>query len=385
MTQAKPAPPAKPPSGGAGENKTLRNAVVIIAVVAAGAALLWLQPILTPLALAIFLLVMIESFGRFLKRRIKVLPGWAAIVLALVISAGLFVGSTWIVASNFASFARQVETYIPRIDAIIAQVYGLFGAPDVPTVEGLFGEFDARRYFGAAAQGLQDVGAVTAFISLVLIYLAFLTASRVGFQRKITRLFPEPENRKSALEIFEQVRLGVERYLWVQTVTGFIIAATSYVVMAMVGMDNAFFWAFTIFVAGYIPILGPLVGGLIPPIFALVQFEGYFEPAVLFVALNAINIVVGNVIQPRMQGDSLNLDPVTLLLALAFWGAIWGVAGMFLSTPLTVLTMVMLAQFKGSRWIAVLMSADGDPLGIHAAERRKQRQEAKKAPLRKKK
>jgi AI-2 transport protein TqsA len=62
-----------------------------------------------------------------------------------------------------------------------------------------------------------------------------------------------------------------------------------------------------------------------------------------------------------MQGRSLNIDPIVVLLALAFWGAIWGIAGMFLSTPLTVMAMVILAQFEGTRWVAVLLSADGDP------------------------
>jgi len=73
---------------------------------------------------------------------------------------------------------------------------------------------------------------------------------------------------------------------------------------------------------------------------------------------------------PRMQGRSLNIDPVMILLSLAFWGAVWGVTGMFLSTPLTILVMVVLAQFDGSRWIAVLLSADGDPhsLGATAAK-----------------
>jgi AI-2 transport protein TqsA len=62
-----------------------------------------------------------------------------------------------------------------------------------------------------------------------------------------------------------------------------------------------------------------------------------------------------------MQGRSLNLDPVMILLSLAFWSGIWGLTGAFLSTPLTVMAMVILAQFDGSRWIAVILSADGDP------------------------
>jgi predicted PurR-regulated permease PerM len=74
-----------------------------------------------------------------------------------------------------------------------------------------------------------------------------------------------------------------------------------------------------------------------------------------------VTFVVGNILLPRMQGDSLNMDPLIVLLSLAFWGALWGLTGMFLSTPLTVLAMVVLAQFEGSRWIAILLSADGDP------------------------
>ena len=177
------------------------------------------------------------------------------------------------------------------------------------------------------------------------------------------RLLPQKAERAVALEVFQRIRNGVEQYLLIQTVTGFIIAAASWGVMAMVGLDNAFFWAFLIFVAGYIPVIGGAVGVLVPPIFALIQFPTFGPAIILFAALNVINFIVANVILPRMQGQSLNLDPVVVLLALAFWGAIWGVAGMFLSTPLTVMAMVILAQFKGTEWIAILLSGDGDPLG----------------------
>jgi AI-2 transport protein TqsA len=76
------------------------------------------------------------------------------------------------------------------------------------------------------------------------------------------------------------------------------------------------------------------------------------------------------VIQPRMQGDSLNMDPVVVLLALAFWSLVWGLPGAFLSTPLAVMTMVILAQFEGGRLIAILLSADGDPLGADETQAR---------------
>ena len=91
------------------------------------------------------------------------------------------------------------------------------------------------------------------------------------------------------------------------------------------------------------------------------QFDGYGRAIILLILLQTIGVVIGNVVYPRMQGRSLNIDAVIVLLSLGFWSAIWGVTGAFLSTPLTVMAMVILAQFEGTRWIAVILSADGDP------------------------
>ena len=131
--------------------------------------------------------------------------------------------------------------------------------------------------------------------------------------------------------------------------------------MWLMGVENAVFWAFLIFIASYIPVIGGAVGILAPPVFALIQFESFWPAIILLGVLQAIQFVVGNIILPRMQGDSLNMDPIVVLLSLALWGLIWGMTGMFLSTPLTVMVMVILAQFDGTRWLAVLLSADGQP------------------------
>lgn len=342
------------------ESVAMRNAMVGIAVVAAGATLYWLRGILTPLALAIFLLVMIDSFVRVLKKKAPMLPAWAPLTIALVVWVGFFLLTAFIIGDNATSFIGQVTDYAPRLDDLIVRISSAVGLETPPSVQKLIAQLNLSGRVGPFLQGLQNFASNAAF---VLIYLGFLIASRAGFQKKIVRLFPQKAERADALEVFQRIRYGVERYLWIQTVTGFIIAAASWAVMAMVGLDNAFFWAFLIFVAGYIPVIGGAVGVLVPPVFALIQFPDFGPAIILFAALNVINFIVGNVILPRMQGESLNLDPVVVLLALAFWGAIWGVAGMFLSTPLTVMAMVILAQFKGTEWIAILLSGNGDPLG----------------------
>jgi predicted PurR-regulated permease PerM len=234
----------------------------------------------------------------------------------------------------------------------------MVGVDVPPTIDQLFAQLNPTRYLSDVAKGLQGFASNAVF---VLIYLGFILASRRGFERKIVGLFPQREERQESIEAFIRIRDGVEQYLWVQTVTGLMIAVGSWIVMAVVGLDNAVFWAFLIFIASYIPVVGGLVGVLAPPIFALVEFDGFWPAIILLAVLQTIQFVVGNVVQPRMQGRSLNMDPVAVLLALAFWGKVWGLAGMFLSTPLTVMTMVILAQFEGSRWVAVLLSADGEP------------------------
>lgn len=340
---------------------TSRNALVLLAVIAGGGALFWMRDILTPLALAVFLAVMIDSFARVLTARAPGFPKRLTLPTAIVLSILLFGLAVWVVVENSAGFVDQLRQYGPRLNGVIAKIAHALGLRIAPTVGDLIGQFNPTRYLGAAAQSLQNFAASAV---LVLIYLGFILASRRGFTRKIVAMFPHHVERARAMVLFHRIRDGIEQYLWIQTVTGLMIAVAAWAVMALLRLDNALFWAFLIFLASYIPILGGAVGCILPPLFALVQFPDSFWPAIiLFCALEAIYFVVGNIVLPRMQSDSLNMDPTVVLLSLALWGALWGVPGMFLSTPLTVAVMVILAQFDSSRWIAILLSEDGDPQG----------------------
>lgn len=338
-----------------------RNALVLIAVVVSAAALVWLADILTPLAMAIFLMIVIDGVKRAIEERTPLPRRWAGIA-SLIVVVLIFAGSIAIIVNGTAGFfgeASGVATNIgPRIDQIIADAYALAHIPSPPKAQDLINGIDIRGYLASAAVQAQGVVSGAFF---VLVYLGFLLASQGGFRRKLVAMFPEQGQRKEAAEVFERVRGGVEGYIWVQSVTGVMICAAAWVLMKAVGLQNAEFWTFVIFIVGFIPVLGGAVGGLAPPLFALVQFESYWPAAILLIGLQVILFIVGNMVQPRMQGDNQNIDPVAVLLSLALFGKMWGVVGMFLSTPLAVMAMAILAEFKGSRWMAVLLSGDGQP------------------------
>jgi predicted PurR-regulated permease PerM len=347
-----------------------RNAVVLIAVVATAAALVWLADILTPLAMAIFLMIVIDGVKRAIEVRTSLPRRWAGMA-ALAVVILLFAASIAIIVYGAAGFFKQasgVSTGIgPRIDQIIADVAGLVGVTSPPTLHELIEGVNIQSYLGGAALQAQGVLSGAFF---VLVYLAFLLASQGGFRRKLVAMFPNREQRDEALAVFQRVRGGVEGYIWVQSVTGGLISLVAWVLMKAVGLQNAEFWAFVIFVVGFIPVLGGAVAGLAPALFALVQFPTYWQAAVLFFGLQAVLFVMGNAVQPRMQGDNQNIDPVAVLLSLALFGKMWGVVGMFLSTPLAVMAMAILAEFRGSRWMAILLSGDGEPYADEADQAR---------------
>jgi predicted PurR-regulated permease PerM len=132
--------------------------------------------------------------------------------------------------------------------------------------------------------------------------------------------------------------------------------------MLAVGLNNILFWTVLFFLLTFIPNIGITIGSILPSLFALVQFPTYWQALTIFVVTQITATVVGNFIYPRMQAQTQNIDPVVTLLALAFWTVLWGVPGAFLAVPLTLMLMMVFTQFQSTRWIAALLSNDGNPV-----------------------
>jgi len=338
--------------------KALRIAQVITATILTGAALWALRRILEPFVLAVFLLITIDGLARAIRRYGKVLPDRAALPIAIAVILAVFGLAVWLTVDNAADFKSQSALYAGRINLLLETGARRLGLAVTPTLASLIGELNPARYMGWLASALSRFAEGAVF---VLIYLGFLIASRSGFMAKVPEMFPGRGERAEAVLIFDRVRRGVESYVWVQTVVGVLITALSAVLMLATGLTHIPFWCAIIFLTNYIPAIGAAVGVLFPAAFGLVEFQDIWRPLVLLGGLEAVHFAVSHVVQPRMQGQSLNLDPIVILLALTFWGALWGVVGAFLSTPLAVMAMAILAEFPATRPLAVLLSRDGKP------------------------
>jgi AI-2 transport protein TqsA len=344
-------PPPPPPSavtgGGWRSSDVIRNAIVFIAVVLAGCVVKALQEIITPLVVAVFLLLLIDAFSLGVERRWPSCPEWLRLSLAAILTLAGFTAVVGVCAHYGRDFAAEIAGLEPKLNALIGRVSGALQFPALTLPDLARGDSPSTvlfRVFGAAR------GVVSRAV-LVVIYLGFLLASRRAFTRKTLRLFPEPGRHEHAQRLFQRVRSATEEYMAIQTVKAAMIAV------------NAPFWAFLLFLAAYIPIVGGIAGALVPTLVALAEFESPVRPLILLVLLGGGLFLIDNVVMPKIQADRLNIDPVFVLLSLGFWGVMFGLPGVFLSTPLTVMVIAVSAEVPGVRWLAVLLSKEGELVG----------------------
>ena len=122
---------------------------------------------------------------------------------------------------------------------------------------------------------------------------------------------------------------------------------------------NFAFWAFLIFTELYTTI-GSLLATIFPAVFSLLQFGDFSTALIIFFVVGFIQVIIGNFLEPKWLGNSMNISPLLSIISLIFWGAIWGTTGMIISIPVTVVVLIILSQFESYRSLAILLSEKGD-------------------------
>jgi predicted PurR-regulated permease PerM len=130
-------------------------------------------------------------------------------------------------------------------------------------------------------------------------------------------------------------------------------------VLSLVGVDFASFWAVLIFLLNFIPTIGSIIATLFPSLLTLIQFDTMGPFVVTISVLTSLQFCIGSLLEPRLMGQRLNLSPIVILLSLGLWGSLWGIPGMFLCVPITVIIMIICSYFPASRPIAILLSGNG--------------------------
>ncbi|MDP8912588.1 MAG: AI-2E family transporter [Pseudomonadota bacterium] len=322
------------------------------------ALLYFLRSILIPFVVAFVLAILVDALVRSIIRRWPRAPGWGVAALAGTIIGASAFGAIYVLARGGVEIVQQGGALLARLEQLVEEVGRSVGLDQPLQLSTLVGQISIPQIAGGVLAGLQGL---VSGLFLMIVYFGFMLASRVRIAPKVRNIAATSDRAQAIKAGLGRVANDIETYVWVQTLTGIMLAAASGIIMVAVGLDNALFWTIVLFLLSFIPVAGVTVGSVAPALFALLQFPTFWQAGVVFGGIQVAAFAVGNVIYPRMQAETQNIDPLATILALSFWGFLWGIPGAFLAVPLTLMLMIVCSEFENTRWVAVLLSNDGRP------------------------
>lgn len=340
-------------------NQAISASLVILATIAVFYVLVVGKPFLVPLAVAIMIWYVINALSRSYARLLPKIdkPNWITTTAALI-SIGLFIFfSVDLVRGNINDVQAAAPNYKANFDVLASKILVQLNMESWPNIKEVISGFEVAPMVTTLTATFKNI---ISDIFLVLFYVMFLMLEQGTFKKKIAQMFPDQDQQGSILSILSHAQEDIQTYLWIKTVTSSITGVISYFVLLLVGVDFAGFWAFTIFLLNFIPTVGSIIATLFPAVLALIQFETFTEFFIVLAGVGTVQLVVGSFLEPKMMGNTLNVSPLVVMLSLTLWGSIWGIAGMFLSVPITVIMLIIFAHFEKTRYLAVLLSGDGD-------------------------
>ena len=339
----------------------MNNLVFFIALI----FLLWIgRSIFIPLLFATFLWYLLNAIAAYYRKIMpcyKISTGSCAVPTRLynftsgVLSLATVGGIIYLFATQIQPMLFELYNSTPILQQklfafsdYIAQRTGLhIDTNSLPNLTQIAG------YIGSSLAG------IATSIGMVLIYVIFMFVEQSSFSKKIDAMPISKLKAKKLRYILNSIDENMKKYLFTKTFVSGATGLCAYICLRIIGLEYASVWAFIIFILNYIPTIGSILSCVLPIAFALISADTWQMPLFTAISLIALEIIFGNIIDPKLTGKTLNISTLAILINLVFWGMIWGLAGMFFSVPILVAIYITTAQFTSTRWIATLLSSDG--------------------------
>jgi len=336
---------------GSPSNRILNTLLAVASVVVIVAGLRAASPILVPFLLAAFIALL--SAPALFWLRARGVPN--ALALLVVLGGLLGIGALFggLLSSSINEFTRLLPSYQERFGSVIADLdarlaaYGIdFGtSPDAAN------PFDPQTSFGIAGSLASGLGKFVnrAFLIFLTVFFILLEASSIP--RKFQAAFGASPSLEGQVA---EVASAVRRYLVIKTIASTITGLAIYAGLVALGVKFAPLWALVAFLLNFVPAVGSIIAAI--PAIALALVDGGPELAIAVTVLYlAVNVSIGNFIEPQVLGQGVGLSPLVVVTSLVFWGFVLGPVGMVLAVPLTVILRIALDSQPQTQWLAVLL------------------------------
>ena len=341
-------------------NRVTTASLLIIVVFIIGVVFKLAKPVLFPFFIAIFisfvLFPILDFFTRFkIPRSVTIIFILFVIFFILFLMGSLFY-------SSVETFTQEIDAYVVKINHFLNSIVEGLKTLPLPIDWESINEFEQLK-LNAKDVGdflLSTLGPFLSFVFnlfLILVFLVFILAGRGLTETKVHRSFKKVQAKKF-IEIKNNIDSQVQRYLGIKTIVSFITGFLATIVLLIFGVDFAIVIGFFTFILNYIPNVGSIFATAFPILIAIFQFDTIWPAFWIFIILGAIQMVLGNFIEPRVMGYGLGLSPLVVIFCLVFWGWLWGLPGMILAVPIAAIIKIITANIPSTRFISVLISRD---------------------------
>lgn len=318
------------------------------------------EALLLPLVIAIAFWYLINTLARAFSQ-IRIANFSFPLPFCLLASVLTFLALVWALINFLSGRVQEIvevapdyqENLVERLQSI--PFFDAAQFQDMNFMQVLTDWIDIPSYATSVAASFAGI---LANGGLILIYIGFLFLEQKHFPSKIEALVAK-NKVDDANEIMTRIRDDIQKYIGIKMFTSALTGILSYVFMRVLDVDFAGVWGLLIFLLNFIPTVGSIVATIFPAMIALAQSDGYSLVLFVLLGIGAIQICVGNILEPRLMGSRFNLSPIVILLNLALWGYIWGIPGMFLCVPFLIIIAIILSYFPATRPIAIMLSSDG--------------------------
>ncbi len=306
--------------------------------------------IVVPFMLSVFIAIICAPFLAALRHR--GVPTWIAVTIIMLLilisvgSLGIFVGA------SLDGFYKELPTYKIRMTQELGGIIELLNRFGVEvSTEQLRGYFDPSVLMQVVANTLSGLGNVLTNTFLVIMTVVFLLFEAADFPEKLSHALGDA---RSSLKNFKDFASAVNRYLAIKTIVSILTGCVVSLWLFILGVDFPILWGVSAFFLNFVPNIGSIIAAIPAVMLAFVQLGG-FAAGLTALGYVVINLVVGNVIEPRYMGKGLGLSTLVVFLSLLLWGWVFGPVGMLLSIPLTIIVKIAMEANPKTHWVAVIL------------------------------
>lgn len=317
--------------------------------------------ILIPFTIAVFVWYLLNAMARGLMRvefgAKRHIPRFFCFLFSILI----MVGGLWfiykLISVNGIAVARAAPFYQAKTLALLDELLSHIPEDVRPNRNELAGYLDIGAFLKTLVSTFTGIAGKT---MVVLFYTGFLLYEQRFFGRKLEEIMSEKKSEARFHKTLKNIEGKIQRYIWVKTLISVLTGVSTWLLLKGFHVSFAEFWGVMAFIFHFIPFAGSIAAVLLPGIAALAELPELASLLMLVTGLSAVQIFFTSFLDPRMMGDSLNLSPIFIISAIAAWGVIWGVPGMFLAVPILSAAVIILSQFDRTRPFAILMSKTGE-------------------------